>query len=59
MNAGMIFVLFLGAGFVAFVIYLARLSRRAERNDDAQRDLSTNEVSRKQSPEKPPLKRAG
>ena len=58
MNAGMIFVLFLGAGFVAFVIYLARLSRRAERND-AQRDLSTNEVSRKQSPEKPPLKRAG
>jgi len=58
MNAGMIFVLFLAAGFVAFVICLARLSRRTERND-TQRVASMDQVSGRKSSEKPPLKRAG
>jgi hypothetical protein len=34
MNAGTIFVLLLAAGFLAFIVYLAILSRRSTKIDD-------------------------
>jgi hypothetical protein len=34
MNAGTIFVLCLAAGFIAFVVYLAVLSRRGRRDGE-------------------------
>jgi len=58
MNGGTIFVLFLAAGFVALVVYLARVSRRTASTQGVQDD-PTKKVTRKESPEKPPLKRAG
>jgi hypothetical protein len=57
MNAGTIFVLCLAAGLVAFVVYLARLSRQAQRSDDAQGRPPERKVA--EPSEKPPLKRAG
>jgi hypothetical protein len=46
MSAGTIFVLILALGFVAFIIYLARLSKR------------TREEEIHKADEKPPMKRA-
>jgi hypothetical protein len=48
MNAGTIFVLCLVAGFVMFVIYLTRLSRRTLKQEEEAKHLE----------DKPPIKRA-
>jgi hypothetical protein len=59
MNAGTIFVLCLAAGLVAFVVYLARLSRQVQRSGDAQGRPPDRKTAQQEPSERPPLKRAG
>jgi hypothetical protein len=48
MDGATIFVLFLVAGFVAFILYLALLSKRMKRHDtQSQSTEPANEYSRK------------
>jgi hypothetical protein len=47
MDGATIFVLFLVAGFVAFILYLALLSKRMKRQTQSQSTEPANEYSRK------------
>jgi len=40
MNAGTIFVVCLAAGFLLFVLYLARLSRRTQRQEELTKEVA-------------------
>jgi hypothetical protein len=47
MDAATVFVLFLVAGFVAFIVYLASLSKRIKRQNQSQSTVPENEYSKK------------
>jgi hypothetical protein len=59
MSAGTIFVLCLALGFVAFIIYLSRLSRRTrEEEEAAEIRRSAERAMADRAAQKPSMKRA-